>query len=66
MGPNRVTPTKFGFGKQFPKPFSLPTAPQILRADGLFSVSPLWHLGGFRFFLFVCDLRFLLSNQFFE
>ncbi len=36
-----VTPTKFGFGKQFPKPFSLLTATQILRADGLFSSAPL-------------------------
>ena len=34
--PNPVTPTKFGFGKQFPKPFSLFTAMQILRADGYF------------------------------
>jgi len=40
-GSNPVTPTKFGFGKQFPKPFSLPTALQILRADGLFSSAPL-------------------------
>ena len=38
---SRVTPTKFGFGKQFSKPFSLLSATQILRADGLFSVSPL-------------------------
>lgn len=40
-GSNPVTPTKFGFGKQFSKPFSLLSATQILRADGLFSVSPL-------------------------
>ena len=38
---NPVTPAKIGFGKQFPKPFSLPSATQFLRADGLFSVSPL-------------------------
>ena len=32
-GSSPVTPTKFGFGKQFPKPFSLLTETQILRAD---------------------------------
>ena len=32
-GSNPVTPTKFGFGKQFPKPFSLFPPTQILRAD---------------------------------
>ena len=32
-GSNPVTPTKIGFGKQFPKPFSLPSATQFLRAD---------------------------------
>ena len=32
-GSNPVTPTKIGFGKQFPKPFSLLSATQILRAD---------------------------------
>ena len=41
VGSNPATPTKFGFGKQFSKPFSLLSATQILRADGLFSVSPL-------------------------
>ncbi len=30
---SRVTPTKFGFGKQFPKPFSLFPPTQILRGD---------------------------------
>ena len=32
-GSNPVIPTKIGFGKQFPKPFSLFSATQILRAD---------------------------------
>ncbi len=32
-GSNPVTPTKFGFGKQFPKPFSLLSPTQFLRAD---------------------------------
>ena len=36
-GSNPVTPTKFGFGKQFPKPFSLLPPTQILRADESFS-----------------------------
>ena len=36
-GSNPVTPTKFGFGKQFPKPFSLFPPTQILRADGFVS-----------------------------
>ena len=35
-GSNPVTPTKIGFGKQFPKPFSLFSAMQILRADDCF------------------------------
>jgi hypothetical protein len=35
-GSNPVTPTKIGFGKQFPKPFSLFSATQILRADDCF------------------------------
>ena len=35
-GSNPVTPTKFGFGKQFPKPFSLVSATQNLRADDRF------------------------------
>ena len=32
-GSSPVTSTKFGFGKQFPKPFSLLPPTQILRAD---------------------------------
>ena len=36
-GSNPVTPTNFGFGKQFPKPFSLFSATQIFRADDCFS-----------------------------
>ena len=35
-GSNPVIPTKFGFGKQFPKPFSLFPPTQILRADDYF------------------------------
>ena len=35
-GSSPVTPTKIGFGKQFPKPFSLFSATQILRADDCF------------------------------
>ena len=42
-GSNPVTPTKFGFGKQFPKPFSLFSATQILRADDYFR-QPCFHL----------------------
>ena len=38
-GSNPVTPTKIGFGEQFPKPFSLFSATQLLRADR-FSDSP--------------------------
>ena len=36
-GSNPVTPAKIGFGKQFPKPFSLFPPTQILRADDCFS-----------------------------
>ena len=56
-----VTPTKFGFGKQFPKPFSLLSATQILRADdrfrqpSLFIIPTNWNLSN------TDDLSYFLS-----
>ena len=50
-----VTPTKFGFGKQFPKPFSLFPPTHFLRGDR--SWPPL-SLCLFCLFLFCCDFRF--------
>ena len=49
--------------EQSQSPFSLSSAPQILRADRA-SVSPLLRLCGFHFCLLGCYLRFLLGNHF--
>ena len=57
-GLSPVAPTKFGFGKQFPKPFSLPSATQILRGDR--SWSPLFPYAFFACFFISAISAFIV------